>query len=284
MKGQFSIEYFGSIIFFLIAVLAVASIGAGKMPQFEGEVQEAALNVEAYELSERLLTSPGYHSYGAEGTNWEKNESTRASTEEVGLSTDYKVVSKEKMDQISTLGSDKLNYSVFEDAEDPTNNYRFRFTWKPIFTTSESFTRGSAPDYIREPLESEYQNAGNRVHYTEETFISDTYCFMVVSHNGIYDTLYKTEYNGSAQYPCDFYGEGDRYEQGEAIILDGYNFGVEKFQNREMQKGGFFMLSREIKTFGASFDRTSKVIKMDRYATLKEGESLQPLVVEVWAW
>ncbi|QKQ98466.1 hypothetical protein GKQ38_02985 [Candidatus Nanohaloarchaea archaeon] len=288
MKAQFSIEYFGSMVLFLIAVLGIASIGAGKVPEFRNDVHQASLNLEAYSLSTRLMTQPGYSGHGQGTTNWEKNLSTLRSTEDVGLASDYKLLQKDKIDRLSTVGSDKLNYSIFTEALHLSHDYRFRFTWMPVITTSKSFTRSNSPSFIDEPDSDidNYWSADNEVHYTVEDFVSTRYCFLTVSHNGVYDTVYKTEYNASAYYPCDF-GTQYKYTRhavGGTLTLAGYPFQLHTVQNRKEEPGAMFVLKRTMTTFGAAFDQDSRVIKLNRYAAMEVGSTVHPVKMEVWAW
>ena len=288
MKAQFSIEYFGSMLLFLIAVLGIASIGAGQVPEFRDDVEEASLNLEAYSVSTRLMSQPGYHRNGGGGTEWEQNIDTIRDIEDVGLASEYKVLQKDKIDRLSTIGDNSLNYSLFTDKVDLSNDYRFRFTWMPMITTSDSFKRSNSPDFIAEPESTvdSYWNADNDVHYAVHDFVSDRYCFMTVSHNGVYDTLYKTEYNASAFYPCDFFTDYKytRHQLGETVTLAGYPFRVQEFQNRQNEPGTMTVLKRTVTTFGASFDQDSRVVKLNRYAALEAGNTIHPLRLEVWAW
>lgn len=288
MKAQFSIEYFGSMLLFLIAVLGIASIGAGQVPEFRDDVEEASLNLEAYSLSTRLMSQPGYHGLGSGGTEWEQNIDTIRNIEDVGLASEYKVLQKDKIDRLSTIGDDALNYSLFTDNMELSNDYRFRFTWMPMITTSNSFKRSESPDFIAEPdsTTDTYWSADNDVHYSVQDFVSDRYCFMAVSHDGVYDTLYKTEYNSSAFYPCDFFTDYKytRHQLGETVTLAGYPFQVQEFQNRQNEPGTMTILKRTVTTFGASFDQESRVVKLNRYAALEAGNTVHPLRLEVWAW
>lgn len=283
-KAQFSIEYFGSMVLFLVAIVGLATIGADQVPEFQKDVEEASLNLEAYSFSTRLMSQPGYHSYGPGGTNWEKNSSTIRSVKEVGLASEYKILEKDKIGQLSTIGSNKLNYSLFSNSFDLRNDYRMRFTWFPIITTSKSFTRTNPPPKFFEPNQPSYDNADNRIHYGVHEFISTKYCFLTVSHDGVYDTVYKTEYNASSAYPCAFITDTTRVGAGGEITLSGYPFQVQQIQNRADQPGSMMVLKRRVRTFGASFDRNARTIKINRYAVLDAGGELQPMKVEVWAW
>lgn len=288
MKAQFSIEYFGSMLLFLIAVLGIASIGAGQIPQLRSNVHQASLNLEAYSVSTRLLTQPGYHDYSGGGTNWESSTATIDSVEEVGLANDYKVLSMAKVDALSTVGDDKLNYTLFKEALNLDNNYRFKFTWMPVITTSKSYIRSSPPNNSRVNISepdsgvSDYWTADNEVHYSVKEFAGNRYCFLVVSHDGVYDTLYKTGYSVT-EPSCDF-SLSTPYKLGEQVTLSGHQFEITKFQNRRKEPGSFFILKKVLKEFGGSLGRNSRVVKLNRYAVLKTGNTLQPVKMEVWAW
>ncbi|WEL23243.1 hypothetical protein [Candidatus Nanohalovita haloferacivicina] len=287
MKGQFSIEYFGSMVLFLVAVVGLSTIGANQVPNFRDDVHQASLNLEAYTLSSRLMSQPGYHNFDDGGTNWEKNISTIRNTEQVGLANEYRVLQKRKIDQLTTVADDDLNYSIFTDSFNLENDYRMRFTWFPVITTTKSFTRTQSPPEIQEPADfnfGSYDDADNTVHYNTYEFMSTKYCFLTVSHNGVYDTVYKTEYNSSSIYPCEFNTDTVRVGAGGPITLSGYQFRIEEIQNRPDQQGSMFILRRQIRTFGASFDRNARTIKLNRYAVLDAKGEIQPLRIEVWAW
>lgn len=283
-KGQFSIEYFGSMVLFLVAVVGLSTIGADQVPDFRNDVQEASLNLEAYSFSTRLMSHPGYHSYADGGTNWEKNQSTLENIENLGLASEYKVLDKDKIGRLSTIGTDKLNYSLLTNSMELSNDYRIRFTWFPVITASKSYTRTNPPSNIIEPQKASYDNADNRVHYSVHNFISEKYCFLIVSHDGVYDTVYKTEFNGSATYSCRFNDQTTRIGAGGNIVLSGYPFRIEQIQNRPDQPGSSMILRRHVRTYGAAFDRNARTIKINRYAVLNAGGELQPLKMEVWAW
>lgn len=281
MKGQFTIEYIGSAVFFLITLLGVAAIGAGKVPDFQSEVHEASLHLEAREITNNMLSRPGYHDYGAGGTNWDQNTATISNVVEFGLASDYLEVEMDKIENLSTVGITDFNYSQFKAVTKARHNYRFNFTWMPVIETYHTFVRGSPPTVdgttLTEPTASSYPEADNIVHYGNITLYNREYKFLVTSHDGAYDTLY-------ASSTWDFSGSSPRNLR-ETVLLGSNQLKIKSFQNLGKKTGTSVVLSKHLKTFGANIDRETTVIKMNRYAGLvRPGSELEPVKIEVWAW
>lgn len=281
MKGQFTIEYIGSAIFFLLTLVGVAAIGAGKVPQFQSEIHESSLNLEARMITNHMLSSKGYHDYGPGGTNWDQNTATVSNVVEFGIARDYMEVEMDKIENLSTVGVTDFNYSQFKRVTGAMHNYRFNFTWMPIVETHNTFVRGDPPvidgENLTEPTASSYDNADNTVHYGNITLYNREFKFLVTSHDGTYDTVY-------ASSTWDFSGDSPRNVR-DTVLLSGNRFRVVSFQNLGKKTGTSVILSRHLKTFGANIDRESKVIRMNRYPALYRPDSeLEPVRMEVWIW
>ncbi|MFB6208328.1 MAG: hypothetical protein ABEJ69_03185 [Candidatus Nanohaloarchaea archaeon] len=278
MKGQFTLEYIGAAVFFLLTVVGVAAMGANKIPKFQEDMKTSSLNMEAREVTERMLSSPGYHDYGSGGTDWERNVATISHTTEFGLASDYLVVEKDKLENLSYTGADQFNYTQFKRVAEVEHNYLFNFTWMPVVETPRSFIRGSPKGPVgTEPTSASYPTANNRVHYGTLYIFNREYKFLVTAHDGVYDTLY---YSGDWNFD-----DNIPYSRGEKISLRGREFRITKFENRGDTPGTSVILSRHVKTFGGSIDQDSRVIKLNRYAVLNARNSdPQPLRIEVLAW
>lgn len=230
-----------------------------------------------------LLDSPGQHSYGSGGSDWEKNSSTLSQVEEVGLASEYHVVEREKIMSLATVGEDVLNYSTFRDITDISNQYRFVFTAMPVVDTSDKFFRSRPPDdpAIVEPVSQVYQSAGNEVGYGSIVMGGTQYNVLTTSHDGRYDTMYLVN---DSHRGWNFIG-ADRYEEGDDIRLGDREFNIEGFHNTLDTSGNVVILSKRLNTFGSEFDVDSTIIKLNRYAALRqEGAELQPLRIEVYSW
>lgn len=279
--GQINLEFVAATFIYLAALGALVTAGQGILPEFTSNSEMASLNLEARQVSTKLLTTPGRQNFTGE-TNWEENETTIGNTTSIGLATDFKQVDRDKIRQLRTAnprsGRNYFNYSQFKRVANADNQYQFTFTWIPVIETADSFTRGTGASNtpsIDEPDTDYYRSAGNRVHYGSEVLKGTRYYFLVTSHNGIYNTTYITttpvgwDFRG---YPP--LGTGDTFGQGAD------EFTIQRFQNRQEKPGTLVLVSEELKTFGANVDSDSRVINLYRYAVM-EGE---PLRVKVLAW
>lgn len=278
MKGQFTLEYIGAAVFFLLTVLGVAAMGAGEIPQFREDVKVASLNLEARAVTEMMLSNPGYHSYGSGGTEWERNVGTISHVTQFGIASDYLVVEKDKLENLSSTGVAQFNYTQFKEVTGVENNYRFNFTWMPIVETPGSFIRGDPAGPVdEEPDTASYSKAENRVHYGTLRIYGSIHKFLVTAHNGVYDTLYH-----SADWDFLY---SQPHSPGDTVFLEGKKFTIARIENKGGTSGTSVILSRHLKTFGGSIDRNARVIKLNRYATLSAPASApQPLRIEVLAW
>jgi hypothetical protein len=276
-KGQITIEFILSTLFFIIMLTAIIFLVVDYVPDIEDVNRRAQVNMEARRVSTMLLTTNGRNTTGS--TNWEDTPNSLTS---VGLASDYHVVDMGKLDAISTRSASKLNYSQFRELADVESNYRMRFTSLPIIDTSESFRRDEPPEdpNITEPVNTDYFNAGNNVNYGTLLMGNSQYNFLVTSHDGQYDTIYRAEDSSSG---WNFTG-APRYGTGDRVTLGGKDFNIQSIQNRG-EKGTMVFLSRHIKTFGSSLVVDATIVKINRYAALEqEGANLQPMRMEVFAW
>ena len=282
-KGQISFEFLTSMLFVIFVITFILFTASDQVPDIEQNNQRASINLEARSLTSMLLNSPGSHSYGSGGTDWESSPASIDAVEEIGLASDYHVVERDKIMSLTTVGEEALNYSRFREITDVSNQYRFVFSAMPVVDTSSKFYRTEPPEEpnIVEPETDIYNNAGNNVGYGSIVMGGTQYNVLVTSHNGRYDTAYMV--NSSAR-EWNFIG-ADRYGEGDQIELGGREFLVEGFQNSGDKIGNVVILSRELKTFGSAFDIDSTIVKLNRYAVLKQpGADLQPLKIEVYSW
>lgn len=282
-KGQISLEFLTSILFVIFVLAFIIFTASDQVPNIEQNNQRASVNLEASRLTSMLLNSPGYHSHGSGGTEWERNSDTLQDIEEVGLASKYHVVEKDKVMNLSTVGNDILNYSRFREITDVSNQYRFVFSAIPVVDTSSKFYRTEPPENpnIIEPENDKYTNAGNNVGYGSIFMGGTRYNVLVTSHNGKYDTVYMV--NDTAR-EWNFIGS-EKNGNGDTIELGNRDFVVEGFQNTGDKPGNIVLLSRELNTFGSQFDVDSTITKLSRYAALKQpGAQLQPMKIEVYSW
>jgi hypothetical protein len=282
-KGQISIEFVASMLFFIIVLTGIIFVAVDYVPMIEDSNAQASVNMEARRVTSMLMTSPGRHSFAGGGTDWEESELKRDSVESIGLASDYHVVEKDKVMALSTVGDSKFNYSQFRQATDLENQYRFEFTAMPIVDTSDQFTRTNPPSepQIIEPVNNEYFNSGNLVGFGSIRMGGTQYNVLTTSHNGEYDTMYMVSDASSGWN----FSEAERYGVGERIDLGGRTFEVRGFQNRGEKTGTLVVFSRDLKTFGSAFDVSATIVKLNRYAVLKQpGAGLHPLKIEVFSW
>ncbi len=282
-KGQISLEFVTSTLFVIFVLAFILFTASDQVPDIESNNERASVNMEAWQMTSMLLDSPGYHSYGEGGTDWEKNQSTLENIEDVGLTSDYHVVEREKIMAMDTIGEDVLNYSRFRDITGIDHQYRISFTAMPTVDTSSKYLRSSPPDdpNIVEPVNPDYESAGNLVGYGSIVMGGTQYNVLTTSHDGSYDTLYIVN---NSHREWNFVG-ADRYEEGDDIMLGDRQFEIEGFHNTVNSQGNVVILSKRLNTFGSEFDVDSTIIKLDRYAALKqEGAELQPLRIEVFSW
>lgn len=275
MKGQATIEFLASIFLFLLALLTALTLLSGSLPDFQEDLQQSSKNMELYTVTEKVLSTPGYHSNGSGGTDWEENINY---TEEFGLASDHLVVERDKLEAIRTAGDDRFNYSQFRRLHDLDNQYYFTFIWYPVVETSQTFTRTEPPSFIREPNQNLYFSAENRVHYGTFNIDGSEYRFLVTAHDGVYDVVrISDDWDFRARQPLN---EGGTWIRGE------FNFTVTSIQNRERRPGTSVILEHDLKSFGANPEDTEgSRTKLNRYAVLQgSGTDPEPLRVEVLAW
>lgn len=174
MKGQITLEFTGSMIFFLIVLVSALTITLSDLPQFYDQTESTEKHLEAKSFSDTLLT-------------WD---------EEPGLAskdTDSKYLSLNKT-RIS-----EVNFSEINSSLNPEFTYYLNFTEYEIVETHNTFVRGNPPDNTWvEPDDSCYNNAQNIVHY------NNAKTFLVVACSGDYDRVYNTtnpkDFNTSNSY------------------------------------------------------------------------------------
>lgn len=282
-KGQISLEYVAAMLFVIFVLAFILFNASDQVPDIRQNNDRASVNLEARTLTSTLLDNSGKHSFGSGGENWEKNVSTRTNAEEIGFASRYHVVERDKIMALNTVGSDVLNYSQFRELTDVDNQYRFVFTALPVVDTSDKFFRTRPPEEpsIVEPDNDDYNSAGNQVGYGDIVMGGTQYNILTTAHDGQYDTLY---IRNDSKKGWNFTG-ATRFQEGENINIGGREFNIEGFHNTRDTAGNVVILSRELKDFGSQFDVDSTVIKLSRYAAIKQqGAELQPLRLEVYSW
>ncbi len=275
MKGQINIEFLASALLYILAVGVLMTSASNLLPSYSDQADKSSLNLEAKSVTDVMLSAPGSHTFGSGGADWQKNQNTIRNIESFGLAKDFLELEREKIRRLSSVNfTDKrLNYSKFRDLMGITNQFRFKFTWRPTIDTNKSFTRGDPPSSpnIDEPNQPVYSNADNTVQYGSADLEGTNYNFLVTSHDGAYNAIYVSIGN------WDFNTAG-RFERGQEIYSTGYI--VESFQNRAENQGSLVLLKDHLKTFGARIDTSSTVVKLQRFASLEE----EPIRIEVWTW
>lgn len=283
MKGQSTVEFLTATLLFLIAITGSLTVMSDRIPEFNDDVEKSSVNVEMHRFTDRILSEPGRHSFSGGGSNWEENTSTRENIEEFGLATDYRVVDKGKIDNITTIGSNKLNYSRFREVNDLENQYYFSFTWFPVVETSSSFTRTRPPSKpsIVEPsgISADYDLAENRVHYGSIEMLGDQYNFLLAAFDGVYNTTYVSEGNWN-------FDDSEPQGIGDNITIENREFAVEQIQNRDRRPGSSVVLRRNIKSFGPNpANSDGEVTKLNRYAVMDApGTDDEVVRIEVLSW
>ncbi|MFQ3308205.1 MAG: hypothetical protein ACI977_000433 [Candidatus Nanohaloarchaea archaeon] len=274
MKGQSTIEFLGTSMMFIALLGTIIMVASDSLPRFDSEVEEASLNMELQTLTTKMLTQPGETTGGS--SDWERNPDL---IETFGLADKSGEVERSKIQALddSSNSPSTLNYTEFRSTENIENEYRMVFTWYPIVESSKTFTRTNSPSKIQEPTTSEYTDDGNTVHYGSAMINGQDMKFLVTSHDNVYDTVYiSPEWN--------FLNAEPRVE-GEVVDIQGQNFTVSEFQNRDENPGNLVIFSKNLNDFGAIQGQASTVIKLNRYAILKDvGSDDFPLKIEVLAW
>ena len=275
-KGQSTIEFLGISMLFIIAITATTFTLTDEIPDFENSIQESSKNMEMYTLTEKMLKNPGLDR--DKNQNWEENPNKTVQT---GLANENLVLQIDKINALSTTGSNKLNYTRFRKIQDIENQYNFRFVWLPVIETSSTFTRTEPPSNpdIKEPTSAGYSNSENRVHYGQTEIGGDNYRYLITAHNGIYDTARIT------QNDWNFIGEIPK-EVGDELQMNNSQFTIQSIQNRNRRPGTSIILNRTMKNFGPQPDtETGEVTKLNRYAVLNApATDRHPVRLEVLAW
>lgn len=258
---------------FIALLGTILMVASDTIPLFDNEVQEAQLNTELHEVTNTLLTNPGRTD---SSTNWEQ---TPGNTRVLGLADNVGEVERSKvaaLDDDSSSGS-VINYTEFRELTGADNQYRFIFTWYPMVETHKTFTRSNSPEKILEPTGTEYSDDGNTVHYGSTMINGRNMKFLVTSHDQVYDTVYISRTWS--------FRDAEPRVRGEVVDIQGQDFTVQQFQNREDEPGNLVIFSSQIKDFGAPQAQASTVIKLNRYAVLKDiGSGDFPVKIEVLAW
>lgn len=282
VKGQVNIEFLGAAFIYLASLGALILASQSILPEFSSNVHQASLNLEAKQVSDKLLTTPGRHSFGGERTKWQKNDTTIEHTSSIGLASNHLVLERQKIMNLRTINpqgssTNYFNYSQFKEVTGVRHQYRFKFTWMPVVETNGSFTKGeglqNTPSIV-EPDSDYYNQSGNTIHYGSEELNGNQYRFLVTSHNDVYNTTYVSE-----DWDFQTNTEGPVGVDG-TFNLNSESFKVESFQNRDEDKGSLLVLSQQLKTFGANLESGTEVISLDRYASMEN----EPVKVRVWTW
>jgi len=283
MKAQVTLEFIGTFILFLLAVVGILALTVDELPQFNNYAETAEKNLEAKTTTDLLLTSPGVDGDG--NFDWEENPSN---VETPGLASENMVVSRDKLDSLQTMGDENYNYTSFVNDLGLDYDYNFEFKWFPIVETHRNFIRNSPPNNpnIREPNTDFYNQSDNRVHYGEIKLQDQDIRFLVTAYSGAYNTTYVV--NGDWDFSdADPYGEGDTpvaLQESEEVDQ---NFTIENIQNREDKPGASLVLGSDLGEFGRNRQASQgNIEKLNRYPLLEDGgdSDVEIMRMEVLVW
>ena len=285
MKGQTTLEFVGSFIFFILVMISVLTLTVDEIPRFNDYAEVSEKNLEAKRTTDLLLTSPGRHEGGSRGTDWENYVSDAV---EPGLASPDEefVVEREKLDSIGKTGDSVYNYTDFRKHLGLEYDYNFKFTWMPVVETSDNFIRGSTPSSpgIDEPVTDFYNDSENRVHYGEIRLNGRDIRLLVTAYDGEYNTTYveadSWDFTGNTPY-----GEGD-VPPALADATVGRDFTIQSINNRDNRPGTAIVLKSGLGEFGRNEKSASgNIEKLNRYPLLEDADSSRELMrVEVLTW
>jgi hypothetical protein len=279
VKGQINFEFLVAATVYLLAVGTVVLNTSSFLPDYRDELASASKHTEARAITSTMLTEPGSHDYGAGGPNWEKNTSTKRSVTGVGVASGFHELERDKVENLATIGTDGLNYSRFLNVTGVANQYRLNFIHTPMIDTPNKFRKDNPPSNpnIVVPSDSRFSAAGNTVYFGNETIGGTNLRILVTSHDGVFDTVRLS--GGDSDWDFDDLDAVSK-SVGGSIDTSQESYKLDAIQNRPDERGSAIFLSTRLNTFGASPDRTSDIIRLNRYATLN-GE---PTRLEVLVW
>ncbi len=268
MKGQTTLEFVGSALFFILVILAVFTLTADQIPRFYDTTEVAEKNLEAKYMTDYILSS---------------NHTT-----EPGLVNDYMEIDKDYVENdLASVGPGYYNYTQL--TSDLGLDYRFniKLTWYPLVETHRTFTRTNPPAFFKsEPNNVQYTTAANRVHYGNITLEGSEEQFLITSIDGEYRNVY---HQSSGDW--DFRVAPDQV--GDTIdTTNAGEFEIQEIQNRPETPGASVIISRPIEFadgrsyFGSNQNTTQgEVIKLNRYPILDSPTSSNEIVkMEVLVW
>ncbi len=276
MEGQINLEFLTAAMLYIIALSSIFLVGDQVLPSFHSETERTSLNLEAKTFTYEILTHPGQHE---NGDNWEDVEIDEI--ESFGLANDFFEVNRDKIERLSTVGDEDLNYTTFRELNSLEHQYHFRFTWMPVVHTNESFTRGESPDFIEEPCPEDpdhtcpsgYNDADDTVTYGSAEIEGMEHTFLATAEDGSYNSLY-------ISHNWDFSDRNPYYSRESFDKYTDSEYTIESFQNREEQEGSVVILKDEINQFGPSPDTTTAIQRVERFAVMED----EPLLIEVLVW
>jgi len=283
MKGQTTLEFIGSFIFFILVMISVLTLTVDEVPDFNSYSEVSEKNLEVKRVTDLLLTSPGRHEAGSGGTDWQNNIDDAV---EPGLATSDEefVVDRAKLGSIDKTGGSVYNYTSFRRDLGLEYDYNFKFTWMPVVETHKDFTRTRPPAEIDEPDTDFYNNSENRVNYGEIRLNGQDIRFLVTAYDGEYNTTYvesgSWDFTGNTPY-----SEGDVPDALEESNV-GKDFTIESINNRDNKPGTSIVLKADLGEFGRN-DRSASgsIEKLNRYPLLDDADSsLEPMRIEVLVW
>lgn len=115
MKGQFSVDYYVSIILFVLFVVYILFQLTRFLPTYIDEIKDQRIRTEAYQISELLINDPGYPG------DWENlGESQRADIKRIGLSNTTQnktnLISVKKINSLNSLCGSVNGYNILRGA------------------------------------------------------------------------------------------------------------------------------------------------------------------------
>lgn len=272
MKGQSTLEFMGSLVLFVVAVIAVLSIATDEIPAFYDSAEISEKNLEARHMTEYMLTSEESGPEIAEG---------------------YMELGLENLEEDIGAGPDYYNYTDLREDLGLSHTYNIQFTRFPIVETHQTFIRGDPPKddpLIFEPDADEYQVADNRVHYGKLYFDGSYSAFLVTAVDGEYNGVYHhAEDQQNFWYD---WNEEPKREGDHIITATGRNMTIEAIQNRDSRPGAMIVLREEIEHgdgreyFGVDDEAAEgEVEKINRYPMVEDPlGSTEPVRMEVLVW
>lgn len=153
LKGQINLEFISAAVIYIIALFGLITVGSNVLPGFTSNIDDASLNMEAYHISNQVLTQAGHSAANGGTEDWHQNPTTLNQITSFGLSDSSDTLlhlDRDKLRKIRSYPRDQpaeyFNYSQFKDVVNAEHQYLFNFTWTPIIYTHQSYHRENLAD------------------------------------------------------------------------------------------------------------------------------------------